>query len=861
MGGVYRIILLIHIKEGTLAPDSLTVANSNRLINPILNPEPPFTMSISRHLAIMALVTASACAAPEIPPQLPGVVPAVQSWVPSQGGWDIRGATIKSASAEQDSTALAKQLADELSSLGKKSKSGEDVILLTKDQADTKHPEGYVMEINNGVTIRSASNAGLYYGTRTLLQLAKSNPLLPKGVVSDFPDYRHRMLMLDVGRKPFPMPVLKDYIRMMAWYKMNELHVHFSDEAFGGSYAAFRIQSDTFPGLASKDFSYTKKDIRELQDFAKIHGVTITPEFDMPGHARCFTNYWPDTMLKGYPNYVDVTNPKTIENLKELLDEMIPLFDGPDIHIGTDEYRVDGPRKAELHEGFRQFINTMNAHVRSHGKNCRIWSGFEHMGGTTEIDPSVVIDMWETDDAMGQINKGHKIINSNHGRTYIVPGCKYYGISRQGIYQGWEPFMVSGDAKKNPTKDNPNLLGGKLHVWCDQGPTGYTHQEIAALTLPGLHAFAEKLWGTKGSTDYSEFVKRTALTLPIPDVTLLDRIPAKKDDVVLDIPGEQTLANKDSVIPLPFAEKERGDLEYPWSLTFDALPSAAAGANRAVILSSELAEICSGSAAGATTEVVTEFADGTKRRGSVNTAGLGTTRLAGAPLGKDPFSGYLSHDVSKFSGKNLPANQWSRICVVGTEGRNTIYLNGEKIIEINNQMLCPLRWLGSKTGNSFTGKIRKLRVVNRALSAKEIGRAAGLDIPDNQAAGAATTATASDSAHGLTPENLTDGNPSTRWSSGGTSADQSVTLDLKKTSSFNTVAIDWESAVPSSYRVQVSDDAKEWRDVFTGEAKPGRAIASFPATKARHVRIAMSKPKSPWGYSIHEIEVLSMKVK
>ncbi len=818
-------------------------------------------MFIRRSLAIMALVTASACAAPEVAAQLPGVVPAVRSWVPSEGGWDIRGATIKSASADPDTTALAKRLAGELSEIGVKPQSGTGVILLTKDQADTTRPEGYILEIGDGVTIRSASHAGLYYGTRTLLQLAKNHPQLPKGVVTDSPDYRHRMLMLDVGRKPFPMPVLKDYIRMMGWYKMNELHVHFSDEAFGGSYAAFRIQSDVFPGLASKDFSYSKKDIRELQDFAKLHGVTITPEFDMPGHARCFTNYWPDTMLEGYPNYVDVTKPKTIENLKKLLDEMIPLFDGPDIHIGTDEYRVGGPRKAELHESFRQFINTMNAHVRSHGKNCRIWSGFEHMQGTTQIDPTVVIDMWETDDAKGQIAKGHKIINSNHGRTYIVPGCKYYGISRQGIYQGWEPYMVSGDAAKNPAKDDPNLLGGKLHVWCDHGPSGYTQQEIADLTLPGLHSFAEKLWGTKGSPDYATFVKRAALTLPVPGITVLDRIPAKKDGVVLDIPGEQTLANKDSVIPLPFANKERADLEYPWTLTFDARPSAAAGANRGVILSSGLAEICAGSASGATTEVVTEFADGTKRRGGINTAGIGTVRLAGAPLGKDPFSGYLSHDVSKFSGKTLPADQWSSICVVGTEGRNAIYLNGEKIFEVNNQMVCPLKWLGSKSGNSFIGKIRKLRVVNRALSSKEIGRAAGLDIPDNLAAGAAATATASDSAHGLNPANLTDEKPSTRWSSGGTGSEQSVTLDLKSAASFNTVAIDWENAVPSSYRVQVSGDAKEWKDVFTGEAKPGRTTASFPTTKARHVRVVMSQPKTPWGYSIHEIEVLLMKAK
>ncbi len=790
--------------------------------------------------------------------ELPGVVPAVQSWQPAGGELDLSGAKVQSLGKTAEDDSLAKQVADELGRL-RKNATSTIVVQLTHEGADPKQPEGYTMEISDKVVIRSASHAGLIFGTRTLLQLAKQNPQLPKGVVTDWPVYKQRMLMLDVGRKPFPLPVLKDYIRMMSWYKMNELHVHFSDEAFGGSYAAFRIQSDVFPGLAAKDFSYSKKDIRELQDFAKSCGVTITPEFDMPGHARCFTNYWPDTMLKDYPNYVDVTNPKTIENLKKLLDEMIPLFDGTDIHIGTDEYRVGD--RPDLHEAFRQFINTMNAHIRSRGKNCRIWSGFEHMKGTTEIDPTVIIDMWETDDAKGQIAKGHPIINSNHGRTYIVPGAHYYGISRQGIYQGWEPWMVSGDNSKNPTKDEPKLLGGKLHVWCDLGPTGYTHQEIADLTLPGMQAFAEKLWGTKGSPDYAAFVKRTELTLPIPGVSVLDRVPEKANGVILDLPEEQTLAEANSVIPLPFAKSERGDLEYPWTLSFDVLPSDKAGANRGVILSSDLAEICAGSSAGSTSEVVTEFADGTKRRGKVNTVGLGATRLAGAPQGKDPFSGYLSHDVSKFSGTCLPAKTWSRICVVGTAGSHSIYLNGEKVFESNNQMLCPLRWIGSQTGNSFIGKVRKLRVVNRALSAKEIGRAAGLDIPDNLAAGAKASATASDTAYGLVPSNLTDENPSTRWSSGTTPADQSVTIDLGKTTAINTVAITWETAVPTSYTIQVSENGSDWRDVFTGEAKPGRGSATFPDTKAHQVRIAMSKPKTGWGYSIHEVEVLLSKAK
>ena len=786
------------------------------------------------------------------------IVPAVHSWEPGQGGVEASNLRLEVAPAHVAALReTAAAIHQDLVALGggRKATAKPVLLLLTLDGGDSKRPDGYSVEISDKIVIRGATPAAVFLGSRSVLQLLLQSSFLPKGTITDWPDYKERMLMLDVGRKAFPISALKDFIRLMAWYKMNELHLHLSDEAFGGTYAAFRVESRTYPGLASKDLFYTAGDIRELQDFARARGVTITPEIDMPGHARCFTNYWPEITLKDHPNYMDVTNPKTVEVMKKLLDEMIPLFDAPDFHIGTDEYRVDGPRKAELHESFRQFINTMNAHVRSKGKNCRIWSGFEHMGGTTQIDPTVVIDMWETDDAKGQIAKGHPIINSNHGRTYIVPGAHYYGISRSGIYQGWEPWMVSGDNAKNPAKDDPKLLGGKLNVWFDHGPTGWTLTETAETTLTGIHAFSEKLWGTKGSPDYSSFTKRAAKTLPVPGVTLLDRLAGGKNGVLLDLPREVELKNESSEIPLPLAKAERGDLESPWTLTMEVRRKGATK-GRGVILSSDLAEICANYSR--QEEITVTDPNGTSSKKKLSFQGISTLRAAGTRDGDGtPGKSRVAHDTAKSSGKQLPDGEWVSLTVVGEADRNTIWLNGEKIAESGNQLVCPLRKLGGGEGESFVGTIRKLRVVNRALTAKEIGRAAGLDIPDNLAAGAKVTATASDTAHGFTPELATDDDPKSRWSSAPTQAEQSLMIDLGKAVVFNTVAIDWEAAVPGEYRVEVSSDGEKWKPVFSGSAQPGRTTANFPSSTARHVRIVMSRPTTPWGYSIHNVEVLS----
>ena len=73
------------------------------------------------------------------------------------------------------------------------------------------------------------------------------------------------------------------------------------------------------------------------------------------------------------------------------------------------------------------------------------------------------------------------------------------------------------------------------------------------------------------------------------------------------------------------------------------------------------------------------------------------------------------------------------------------------------------------------------------------------------------------------------------------------------------MAIDWETAVPAEYRIELSRDGAKWVSVFTGEAKPGRTTASLPNIHASRVRIVMSKPLTEWGYSIHQVEVFSAK--
>ena len=181
-----------------------------------------------------------------------------------------------------------------------------------------------------------------------------------------------------------------------------------------------------------------------------------------------------------------------------------------------------------------------------------------------------------------------------------------------------------------------------------------------------------------------------------------------------------------------------------------------------------------------------------------------------------------------------------------------MFIDGKLAGKFGDQMVCPLKRLGGSAGNSFVGKVQDLRVWNRAFSAKEIGRAAGLEIPDNLAEKCPVTATRTDG--GFLPEHITDGNMGTRWSSGGGRSD-SATIDLGTAKRFNTVKIAWEHAYAKKYAITVSADGEKWTEVYSGEGRDGDTAANFRPTDARFVRITGIEPATQWGYSIWETEV------
>ncbi len=653
------------------------------------------------------------------PPAL-GVVPAPRSWSPSPGIFHPGGAPLflnPSAPASFEAPArlfardLAKVLGREIPL--KKGPGTSGAITLAHDASLGR--EAYSIRIGPaGVKIMAGGPAGLYYASRTILQvlLSRGDGTLPRGLLQDGPSYPIRSLLLDVGRKFLPPDGLKDWIRMLSWVKMNEIHLHLNDNS-RGRYPGYRLESRAFPDLPSRDGFYTWKEIREIQAFARARGLHIVPEIDSPGHALAFTALRPDLAHPDLDKpgfglaYLDIRKPETLVFMKRIFDEVAPLFESPYFHIGTDEYRLglvkDRKERARLGELFRRYINQCAGYLeKKHHKIVRIWSGYEHMPGTTEPDKSIWIDMWVTSDALNKSRAGYRFLNSSHFYTYIVPGMPYYGVNNRFLYEEWSPLVFRKKDPKGVLRPGaPGIMGGKLHVWNDGGPTGYTWNEIARLAWPSLLAVSEKLWGTKGSPDYAAFLKRAAPLESPPGVTLLERkARAGKDGLVWRLPKKPLWFIANSHYPLK-TEGGAKNLEYPWTATFTVERLSDARGDE-VLLSSGLAAF---------------YLDLTRREKSKKTGketirrGVACVRAKQAP-GTDPLHS-CNPDVILFD-YQVPLRKKVRLTFVGERKRTSLYADGKFVGAKRIQMVCPLERLGAQRPESFQGRLLEGAIWNRS---------------------------------------------------------------------------------------------------------------------------------------------------
>ncbi|MDI3196016.1 family 20 glycosylhydrolase [Pseudarthrobacter sp. AL07] len=484
----------------------------------------------------------------------PGIIPVPQQWFPELGTLTLAaGFNLHYSDLELAQTAM--QLMEEIAevsgiagtsasqaspSTGPRTPGGISLVLDEEMAFDTDNTtadvEGYLLSISGNIEIRARTAAGIFWGTRSLLQLLLQFRSLPCGTAVDWPNYPVRGFMLDVGRRFAAPAFIRDYIRFMSWFKLNTFIIHLNDNeivkeskrSWDVAQQAFRLCTDNpeFAGLAATDGAYTRADWDSFEELAAQHHVSLVPEIDAPAHARSFIRWKPEVGLNGGDSdMLDLTNPATTALIKAVFDEFTPWFRGTSVHFGADEYEKDHA------ETYRTFFNDISSHVRSLGKYPMAWGSLTTMSsgaGPVTADGysrDVVICSWNNDwyGPQEAVNDGYRVINTNDNLLYIVPFADYYHgnhLDGRALFDSWEPHVFG--PKDALEHRHPQLLGAASAVWNDLVQKDYDEHTIHAMVEPTFGVLAQKMWsGSTHGLVYESFMERIGSLAHWPGRTFL----------------------------------------------------------------------------------------------------------------------------------------------------------------------------------------------------------------------------------------------------------------------------------------------------------------------------------------------------
>ena len=481
----------------------------------------------------------------------PTVLPELREWKGRQGIYSITEET-RVLYADPGLKTVAETLAKDY-----KAMTGKDIRVAQADAANAGDilfsftqgkgllKEGYLMDISDKVTVEAEDATGAYWATRTILQSIKASGNIPQGITRDYPLYEVRGFILDVGRKTFTLDYLKQVVQEMAWYKMNDFHVHLNDNLIPleyyskknedpmQAYSGFRLESDIKKGgnnglnqadLTSTDVFYTKDEFRQFIQESRNYGVNIIPEIDAPAHSLSFTKVRPDLRHGTWGRDNDHLNLKGKYNdsltfIESVFDEYMgsqltdPVFDTDTIvHIGCDEYGADPT-------AFRNFSNDMIDYVQEKGRTVRVWGSLSTIKADVVVkSENVQMNLWNFGYAkMNEMyEQGFDLINCNDGNYYIVPNAGYY---YDYLYDGtmYDLPINSIGGVTIPAGDK-QMLGGAFAVWndmIDYLDNGVSEYDVYDRIKMPIALFGAKLWGKHDlSLDGAKALRNTMGSAP-----------------------------------------------------------------------------------------------------------------------------------------------------------------------------------------------------------------------------------------------------------------------------------------------------------------------------------------------------------
>lgn len=506
-------------------------------------------------LVFLCFVFLCACQAP--PVEEYAIIPQPQEVNYTPGFFKMGNRPVISYSGDLNNEAglLQKVLSSDFSLSATVKDTGKGDINLILDPAVLPDkPEGYQLEVSSGkVEIKAGTPAGILNGVQTLRQIIKEKDgeyMIQRASVSDYPAFSWRAFMLDEGRYFKGKDVVLKLLDEMSQLKMNMFHWHLTNDqgwrieikkypklteigAFRDSSEINHFGSDVYDGKRHGGF-YTQEDIKEIVDYASKRHITIVPEVSMPGHASAAIASYPWLGTSGkqikvpgkfgvHYEVLNVSDPKVLQFLDDVTNEVIELFPSPVFHIGGDEVKYDqwkaspAIRSYMAKKGLKTpaelqiyFTNEISNMLAVKGKRMMGWNEitgdklheYQSEEDTKEAEQQLakgtIVHFWKGDPALIKktIDKGYDVVNSYHEYTYVdynyesIPLSKAYAFNP--VPEGLSP------------EEQSRVLGLGCQMWGEFIPTV---ESMNRLIYPRIAAYVETGWSGLDKKDYNRFLK------------------------------------------------------------------------------------------------------------------------------------------------------------------------------------------------------------------------------------------------------------------------------------------------------------------------------------------------------------------
>lgn len=382
--------------------------------------------------------------------------------------------------------------------------------------------EGYKLTVTkDGITVEAADESGAVWALTTVTELTAEGEALPIVTIEDAPHYGHRGLSLDCSRHFFTADEVKKVIDQMTRVKLNVLHWHLVDDQ------GWRIECKTLPLLHETTGTYyTQEEIRSVIEYARVRGMEIIPEIDMPGHTRSMIAAYPHLSCFGektelcqfggiFEKILCPGKDETFEFIEKLLTEVCALFPDDRFHIGGDEApktewkkcphckaRMEALGLTDYEDLQGYFTKRVVAILKKHGKRAVCWNDVLE---SKDVDTENIIQYWTAQHEAPVptfIERGGKVIFSNMSALYFdYP----HGINSLNKVYHYQPVVMG-----KSYADSPNMLGYEAALWSEQVETP---EHLEELLFPRLYAVSEIAWNEAG--DYADFEHRAEKKIEI----------------------------------------------------------------------------------------------------------------------------------------------------------------------------------------------------------------------------------------------------------------------------------------------------------------------------------------------------------